>query len=76
MLFVNSEVEDQPAAHLRFDQHHCCLLSRKNNASTFFITNTVKFLKFQTPEDLAVIFLKFKQRHETLGNFIKKVQME
>ena len=28
---------------------------------------TVKFLNFRTPENFAVIYLKFKQRHQTLG---------
>ena len=31
---------------------------------------TVKFLNFWTPENIAVIYLKFKQRRKTLGNFI------
>ena len=38
--------------------------------------HTVKFLNFQTPENFAVIYLKFKQRGQTLGYFIKKMQME
>ena len=37
---------------------------------------TVKFLNFQTQENLAVINLKFKQRCQTLGYFTKKMQME
>ena len=39
-------------------------------------TGTVKFLNFRTPENIAVIYLKFKQRGQTLGNFTKKVQMK
>ena len=38
--------------------------------------NTVKFQNFRTPEIFAVIYLKFKQRGQTLGYFVKKVQME
>ena len=38
--------------------------------------NTVKFLNFRTPENFAVIFLKFKQRGQTLQYFIKTMQME
>ena len=38
--------------------------------------NTVKFLNFWTPENFAVIYLKFKQRGKTLGYFLKKMQME
>ena len=38
---------------------------------------TVKFLNFRTPESFAVIYLKFKQRGQTLGYFAKKkMQME
>ena len=33
---------------------------------------TVKFLNFKTPENFAVIYLKFKQRGKTLGYFVKK----
>ena len=29
--------------------------------------NTVKFLNFRTPENFAVIYLKLKQRSQTLG---------
>ena len=35
---------------------------------------TVKFLNFRTPENFAVIYLKFKQRGQTLWFFIKKMQ--
>ena len=35
-------------------------------------SHTVKFLNFPTPENLAVNYLKFKQRDQTLGYFIKK----
>ena len=34
--------------------------------------NTVKFLNFGMPENFAVIYLKFKQRGQTLGYFVKK----
>ena len=37
---------------------------------------TVKFLNFRTPENFAVIYLKFKQKAQTLGFFVKKMQME
>ena len=37
---------------------------------------TVKFLNFLTPENFAVIYLKFKQKAQTLGYFVKKMQME
>ena len=37
---------------------------------------TVKFLNFRTSENFAVIYLKFKQRVQTLGYFVKKIQME
>ena len=39
-------------------------------------TFTVKFLNFRTLENFAVMYLKFKQRDQTLGYFIKKMQME
>ena len=45
--------------------------------STFVICcleSTVKFLNFRMPENIAVIYPKFKQRHQIIGNFIKKVQ--
>ena len=35
------------------------------------IWDTVKFLNFRTPENFAVIYLKFKQRGQTLGYFVK-----
>ena len=31
---------------------------------------TIKFLNFRTPENFAVIYLKFKQRSQILGYFI------
>ena len=37
---------------------------------------TVKFQNFRTPENFAVIYLKFKQIGKTLGFFVKKMQME
>ena len=39
-------------------------------------SHTVKFLDFWMPENFAVIYLKFKQRSQILGYFIKKIQME
>ena len=37
---------------------------------------SVKFLNFGTPEIFAVIYLKFKQRGQTSGYFVKMMQME
>ena len=37
---------------------------------------TVKFLNFEMPENFAGICLKFKQTVQTLGYFVKKMQME
>ena len=34
---------------------------------------TLKFLNFRTSENVAISYLKFKQEHQTLGNFMKKV---
>ena len=34
--------------------------------------SNVKFLNFRMPENLAVIYLNFKQRGQTFGYFIKK----
>ena len=34
---------------------------------------TVKFLNFRTPENVAVIYLKFKQKAQTLGYSVKKM---
>ena len=36
--------------------------------------NTVKFLNFRTPKFFAVSYLKFKQRGQTIGYFVKMVQ--
>ena len=33
---------------------------------------TVKFLNFQTPENFAIMYLKFKKRGQTFGHFVKK----
>ena len=38
--------------------------------------STVKFLNFRTPENFAVINIKFKQRGQTVENFAKKTLME
>ena len=38
--------------------------------------DTVKLLNFRTPENFAVINLKFKQRGQTLVYSAKKMQME
>ena len=35
-----------------------------------------KVLKFLDPEKFAVIYLKFKQKAQTLGYFVKKMQTE
>ena len=35
-------------------------------------SSTVKFQNLRTPENFAVIYLKFKQRGQTLGYFVKK----
>ena len=35
-------------------------------------TGTVKFLNFRMPENIAVIYLKFKQRRQTLWEFHQK----
>ena len=40
------------------------------------VSITVKFLNFRTLENFAVIYLKFKQRDQTLGYFVKKMQIE
>ena len=37
---------------------------------------TVKFRNFRKPENFAVVYLKFKQRGQTLGYFFKRIQME
>ena len=37
---------------------------------------TVKFLNFGKAENFAVIYLKFKQRGQTLEYFVKKIQMQ
>ena len=37
---------------------------------------TVKFLNFRTTENFALINIKFKQRGQNLGYFIKKIQIE
>ena len=38
--------------------------------------HTVKFLNFRTPENFAVIYVKFKKRGQTSGYIVKKIQME
>ena len=37
--------------------------------------DTVKFLNFQTPENFAVMALKFKQRGQTVKDFVTKMLM-
>ena len=41
-----------------------------------FEQTTVKFLNFPTPENFAEIYLKFKQKPQTLEYFAKEMQME
>ena len=41
-----------------------------------YIKSTVKFLNFRTAENFALIYLKFKQRGQSLGYLVKKMQME
>ena len=40
------------------------------------MVHTVKFLNFRTPKNFAVIYLKFKQRGQTLGYFVEKMPVE
>ena len=42
---------------------HCLVIRRRD---------TVKFLNFRMPEKFAAIYLKFKQKAQTLGYFVKK----
>ena len=37
---------------------------------------TVNFLNFRTPENFAVIYLKFKRKAQTLGYLVKKMPIE
>ena len=37
---------------------------------------TVKFLNFGMPKNIAVIYFKLKRRGQTLGYFVKMMQME
>ena len=49
------------------------------NTTVIFLSlnkTTVKFLNFGMPEIIAVIYLKFKQRDQTFGYFVKMMQME
>ena len=41
-----------------------------------FLETTVKTLNFRTPENFAVIHLKFNKRGQTFVYFVKKMQME
>ena len=34
--------------------------------------HTVKFINFRTPENIAIIYLKFKQRRQTIAKFHQK----
>ena len=40
------------------------------------LMDSVKFLNFWTPENFAIIYLKFKQWSQIIGYFVKKMQME
>ena len=44
--------------------------------SSFLIMCTLNILNFRTPKIFAVSYLKFKQKGQTLGNFVKMVQKE
>ena len=41
-----------------------------------WLANTVKFLNFGTPENFATIYLKFKQKSQIKGYFVKKYANE
>ena len=64
--------------HLRYmGVNHA--LSQSDMLHMFFensLFDTVKFLNFRTPENFAAFYLKFKQRGQSLGYFIKIMQME
>ena len=40
------------------------------------VLSTVKFLNFRMSENFAVIYLKFKRTGQSLGYFIKMMQLE
>ena len=42
------------------------------NCSNGEFQNTVQFLNLRTPENFAVMYLKFKQRGQTFGYFVQK----
>ena len=50
------------------------LIQDNQQADNAYMVSTVKFLNFQTPENFAVIYLKFKQRGQNLRYFIKMIQ--
>ena len=47
-------------------------IRKKMAAKIVYVAPTVKFLNFRMSENFAVIYIKFKQRGQTLGCFIKK----
>ena len=57
--------EDQLRCKREADQRLC-----------FRYIDTEIVVNFRTQDNLAVIYLKFKQRCQTLGYFTKKMQME
>ena len=60
----------------------CCIVFSASNEDQHLMflwrinKTTIKFLNFLTPENFAVIYLKFKGRGQSLRYFVKKVQMK
>ena len=47
-----------------------------STATRVFLKGIVKFLNFGMPENFAKIYLKCKQRDQTVGYLVKKMPME
>ena len=62
-------------SHFLIIWQRCCMQPQRSQ-NTDKLASTVKFLNFGTPENFALIYLKLKQRFQTLGYFVKKKKMQ
>ena len=73
VILVTKLMENYLHSHQIKPPHSTVQLLQGNS---YVCEYTVKFPNFRTPENFAVIYLRFKKRGKTFGYFFKKTQME
>ena len=81
-LFYQSRTEEEEAKIRELEKNLRKEKERSDKLETDYLTlkvknqHTVKFLNFRMPKNFAVIYLKFKERGQTLGYFVIKMTVE